>query len=1211
MLVWGSTPFTFGRAENPSASDCFRRPSLVPALPGLPFSILTAPRPTSLFHSALRLFTFGATLLLAAFSLGDTFAQSRVNLAKYQRAVSSSQNSTFDAEFAFDGLVSNFHSFRTGNVAAPHWLEISYPLSVTLASAHLYLGALDSATPTLLPANFKFQYHNGLTWIDVPGSSVSANTAVELAVTFSQPVTSDRFRFYCTDTGIRAVRELALFPPNRVDHVEQGYPLGTDVRLNLAYLRPATSSSAAVTNTYGPGYAKNAFDGYLDNTSRWIGTSAIGEWIEVELGALPKKLDATATGPSPLAVQIGSAHVYSGFMDANRVSGQPLSDFKLQSWDATNFTWVDIPGATIVGNTQAALEIPFTEPVTTSNVRLIITNVASPARLQELLLFPPNTSASALGREVLNTPPPAYRFTGYASSLPVYANTWDTYSDSTYRLRNRGPDLRLGLVGGKVTYASPGTPVSTDLEWQLLLNIRDGSYRIRHPRTGLCLALESVSTAAGTPVVAQTYSGLPHQDWLIAPDPADATRFRLVNVYSGLVLQSLNDSWSAGAAVVVQPAVDGLALQFWSSSFQRHHPKKGIAGTNSIIANSANPYTSDPTLTFVRDYYNRFGGSWTYTWGRQLSEVFPFMETHHSLNPMQWGNGNNNFFRDPSNVGQGPIDRNLVDFQSNAKPMHLMGYNEPEHEEQANVTVAAAIARWPRLEALQAPLVGPCPASPEGPWQDEFFSLANARGYRRDYTPVHWYGSPGALNAGNANGLITVLERIYNTYGRPIWLTEFSTVRWSGTAAWTDGDNFNFLAEFMWRAESLPWLKRYSLFAFIEASASVNQSSPDPAEAPRSNAIRPDGTLTAFGELYAGWDGVTSVVNHRAYHLHNRGGYERIQNPGGTANHTLINPDATSANTGTQWFLTPGATANTVRILSTRDGRPLRTANGTSVTLGTVGQSDSSVEWRFVASQYGVYFIEHPATNKRLRENGTTCSLEAVTQTGTAFQWRFVAPAVAEAAGPPSTPTGLVATATPSSVTLNWSAATNANAYTVQRATTAAGPWTTLATDVAATEWTDSGLSASQTYFYQIIATNLFALSSAPSPVASATTPTPYAAWVSTRLATVPSADQLPTADPDRDGFSNLLEYAIDTNPTTPTAAHAQHSLDAESKLQLTFLRARSELTYEVLASSDLTTWTVLATDPGTVGTSVTVTDSVSLTTAGRRFLRLRVTSAP
>jgi hypothetical protein len=61
--------------------------------------------------------------------------------------------------------------------------------------------------------------------------------------------------------------------------------------------------------------------------------------------------------------------------------------------------------------------------------------------------------------------------------------------------------------------------------------------------------------------------------------------------------------------------------------------------------------------------------------------------------------------------------------------------------------------------------------------------------------------------------------------------------------------------------------------------------------------------------------------------------------------------------------------------------------------------------------------------------------------------------------------------------------------------------------------------------------------------------------------------------------------------------------------LQITFLRLRSELTYAVEASSDLITWTTIATNPGVVGQSVTVTDTVDLPSAvpARRFLRLRV----
>ncbi|WP_438479229.1 hypothetical protein [Oleiharenicola lentus] len=56
----------------------------------------------------------------------------------------------------------------------------------------------------------------------------------------------------------------------------------------------------------------------------------------------------------------------------------------------------------------------------------------------------------------------------------------------------------------------------------------------------------------------------------------------------------------------------------------------------------------------------------------------------------------------------------------------------------------------------------------------------------------------------------------------------------------------------------------------------------------------------------------------------------------------------------------------------------------------------------------------------------------------------------------------------------------------------------------------------------------------------------------------------------------------------------------------LTFQRASANFTYKVEASSDLVTWTTLATNPGSVGTSVTVNDTPPAN-ATRRFLRLAI----
>jgi hypothetical protein len=99
--------------------------------------------------------------------------------------------------------------------------------------------------------------------VDVPGSSVTGNTATELSVVFSSATTSDQFRLYTNQDGGRYIRELALFPPNLVGGVEQGYPIGTDVRLNLAYERPSVGSTISSSR-----YPKLSVDGYVDHTFR-------------------------------------------------------------------------------------------------------------------------------------------------------------------------------------------------------------------------------------------------------------------------------------------------------------------------------------------------------------------------------------------------------------------------------------------------------------------------------------------------------------------------------------------------------------------------------------------------------------------------------------------------------------------------------------------------------------------------------------------------------------------------------------------------------------------------------------------------------------------------------------------------------------------------------------------------------------------------------
>ena len=112
-----------------------------------------------------------------------------------------------------------------------------------------------------------------------------------------------------------------------------------------------------------------------------------------------------------------------------------------------------------------------------------------------------------------------------------------------------------------------------------------------------------------------------------------------------------------------------------------------------------------------------------------------------------------------------------------------------------------------------------------------------------------------------------------------------------------------------------------------------------------------------------------------------------------------------------------------------------------------------------------------------------------------------------------------------------------------------------------------------------------------------------------------------PNADPDGDGLSNLLEYALGTSPrqATPGAiVTGVQSLAGQSYLTLTYhqLEYSADLAYQPQASTDLVHWQAAtppevvssATDNGDGTETTVVRDAHPLGTFPRRFLRLQVT---
>jgi hypothetical protein len=1120
----------------------------------------------------------------------------RVNLAKYQVVTASTTNGQYLPDFVNDGVVNN-NSWRTLDVNTAHSAEVDFPIPVTIRSAHVYSGIDDGS----MLGSFKVQYYSysgSGSWVDAPGSSVSGNTSIERNVIFSSSVTSDRFRLYTDEDGNERVKEFALFPPNPapVTFTEQGYPIGTDVELNLAKKRPAVASAVASGTNY---YAKLAVDGFASSASKWQ-TSTVGtNTLDVDLR---------------ITAKIGSAHLYSG--DG---SIPPISDFTLQYSPTSTgtITWTDIPGGTVTGNTSGSRVVTFSSTVSAAMVRLTFSNTGTSA-VRELCIFPANGGTGyPVGQDVITAPAPNL--------------SWETYNDAFYQITNRSANLSMSMASGNPSLKTADEAPELS-HYQLLYNVGTDTYRLRNRSTEQCLAGAGLSTNPGDYLVDQDYTDMPYQNWRKAN--FDSTDFYLINQWSGLVIDTQGGATAPGTRLV-QNTYSGSTSQRWRASLQTRYPRKGMAG---FIQNAA-----------------AYNGNWGYNWGRTTPYTLP---SNFVFNPMQWGNFNWNVPTSGTNPGleafMSPWQRedramHFLGFnepdaygQSGKK----LDPNNPTTEDQfsADRSRQEAVRLWPRLERMDTPLVSPVTTGPTKQWMTDFMVDAAALGYRIDAIAAHRYGNP---SDGSSDDLVTELQAFNTSWNRPVWLTEFSTVEWSaGTSAqtsgttqslngvwgssatsvwavgangtilkfngtswsaqtsgttqnlngvwgssatsvwavgangtilkfngtswsaqtsgttqnlngvwgsdannvwsvggggtrlrttngggswssatsgteplysvrgsdvknvwsvggggtilkttgttgtWTEEDNYNWLAEFMWRAESLSWLRHYSLFLWSADADDPEPTNPWDTVAPRSNAFQGDGTTpTPFGELYFAWDCDANLRSDKAYFIHNRSERKRLRNAvssSGPSTGTIRE----AVNT-TQWVLRPSATAGQYYITSLRDGRRL-SYNGSALSFAPANSTGTDVKWSLTANQHGWFYVQNPAaptTNHRLRLSGSTFSMASNTTTTDDVKWRFIVPYSPVDISAPAALTGLAATAGDTQVSLNWnpSGSTDFSFYSVYRSTTSGGSYTLVASNLTSPGYTDTSLQNGMVYYYAVTSTNWLGYESALSSQAAIT----------------------------------------------------------------------------------------------------------------------------
>jgi len=1084
-------------------------------------------------------------LYLALFViLAVTCPAQSINLAKFQTASADSNGGGTIPSEAVDGIVSNDSRwYADGTVSGAHWLQIDLAESFTLGSAHVYLGLDDGYT---IP-NFTLQYANGSGWQTI--TTILGNTATDLNIIFPAPVLANKFRLHTTENAAR-IKEIALFAPNG----GSGYPLGTDVTLNLANRRGPTGSTTHLTN-----YPWNAVDGYVDDNSRWL--------CENTAGPHSLQLDLASTA------NVGSIHLYSGVG-----GGSPLANFSIDY--ASGSGWTPIPGGTvtsgsitgnsITGNTSSAQAVNFSSPVTANKIRITFTQ--NYGRIRELVVMPANTTSGA----------PGYPLGAGVKIAPRPETTFSDYDDSWFRLARRGNDSSLVPGDTGSTHATSATP-DPDRFLQFLYSPALDAYRIRQQASGKCIQVQGASKAAGALIVLGEYSAAPHQLWKLVP--TDNGYFQVQNVWSGMVIASDGATPVDTANMSQQPlslVTNPPDTQEWQPKKQDDYFKKGTGG-----------------------WVGSFGAAWSYDWARGDKDS---LSSDKFYVPMQHRQGWPNL---------STLHERQTDWNNDAKPAYLLGFNEPDRPDQANMSVSNAIDLWPRLMAMDVPLVSPaCAQGGESWWLGDFMDQHDEKGYRCDYTGGHWYSGPSADNLMN---YIDTLQNRGND--RPVWLTEFSVVDWSGGSGnWSEESNYNFILEVMWRAESKDNLRKYAIFIFRGGSP----ASPWTLSNPRSNFLDSSGNLTPFGKAYAAWDGDMTVKSGQPYLLHNRLARHRMRNSGSSApTPSWIRREDDSV----QWLVQDAGNGK-IHLTSVVDGKRLR-YNGSTLDFAPALTTGSEVEWIHQIEEYGWRNVIHPGTGKFLRlnrsndasNNPVSQTFEMVTAAAAAnyssTDWWFVKPYSEASVSQPAAPEGLVATPAENQVSLSWTAATASVAgYSVYRRVAAGAP-VLLEADIVTTSYNDPSAVNGTTYYYTVTATDPFGVESGPSNEADATPGTTdpnstFGAWAALHDLPVTAVGH----DEDQDGLADGLEYLFLTDPNVPNPSPLRISLNSDGDIELRFPRnsVASGISWSIRQSPDLASW-----NPCTHSTEIESTDGAidqilavpSNIPPDRGFFVIEVTSSP
>ena len=384
-----------------------------------------------------------------------------------------------------------------------------------------------------------------------------------------------------------------------------------------------------------------------------------------------------------------------------------------------------------------------------------------------------------------------------------------------YRISTRGnPNLSLDVVGfgnGDGTNVQLFTANQTSNQQWLVGTTGGNLYSVAAYSAANSLQMlddAGGATANGTNVTTYTDNGAPAQRWYfedvgggysrLVPSSAGAASGQTLDVRNG-------NSAALGDTLNIFAYYGGDNQVF----------KLNDPGPSQILVNPKKGMTAKEWAGWG------IHNSWYYTWGAdEPTDAPPGTE----FVPMEWG-----YYGGDSTAW-------LNGRKAQAGVKNFLAFNEPDHTDQANLSVASALDGFQYLSNLGIPVSSPACADDNGQWFSDFMAGASARNYRIDFIAVHCY-------VRDPYQFLSYIDNLHNRYWQhPLWITEFAPADWSGTNPVSVDEAKNFMRIVVPALNSRWYVARYAWYTGADPGGTWTLSS--------AGLVNKDSSLTDMGLLY-------------------------------------------------------------------------------------------------------------------------------------------------------------------------------------------------------------------------------------------------------------------------------------------------------------------------------------------------------------------------